>query len=165
MPRMPRMQMQRAADSGMQEMGRAVETARTFMPPPERIIYYGALGALAVFGLVEWPVAAAIGVGTMIAQRTRRRGQGMTEERDRPPGTASRSSGTASRTAKTPSRATSRTTRSGTRATAASSRTPKTRATGSRTTGSSGTSRSTTGATGTSRTSGTASTRSTSAPK
>ncbi|MFI7707323.1 hypothetical protein [Nonomuraea sp. NPDC049480] len=55
-----------------QEMGHYVDVARTFIPPPERIAYYGALGALAVFGVVDWPVAAAIGAGTIIAQRGRR---------------------------------------------------------------------------------------------
>ncbi|WP_188190336.1 hypothetical protein [Nonomuraea sp. SYSU D8015] len=57
-----------------QEVGHYMDVARTFMPPPERIAYYGALGALAVFGVVEWPVAAAIGAGTVIAQRARRQG-------------------------------------------------------------------------------------------
>ncbi|MEV0418382.1 hypothetical protein [Streptosporangium canum] len=53
------------------EAGQAVDVARSFLPPPERMVYYGGLGALAVAGLIEWPVAAAIGVGTVIAQRAR----------------------------------------------------------------------------------------------
>lgn len=52
-----------------QEMGHAVDVARSFLPAPERIAYYGALSALAAFGVLEWPVAAAIGVGTMVAAR------------------------------------------------------------------------------------------------
>ncbi|MGN9844014.1 hypothetical protein ACTMTI_38410 [Nonomuraea sp. H19] len=60
-----------------QELGHYVDIAKTFLPPPERIAYYGALGALAVFGAIDWPVAAAIGVGTIIAQRQRRQGQPM----------------------------------------------------------------------------------------
>ncbi|GAA4521627.1 MULTISPECIES: hypothetical protein [Nonomuraea] len=59
-----------------QEMGHAVDVAKSILPPPERVAYYGALGALAVFGVVEWPVAAAIGVGTVIAQRARGNGNG-----------------------------------------------------------------------------------------
>lgn len=59
-----------------QEMGHAVDVAKSILPPPERVAYYGALGALAVFGVVEWPVAAAIGMGTVIAQRARRNGNG-----------------------------------------------------------------------------------------
>ncbi|GAA4221984.1 hypothetical protein GCM10023075_11950 [Streptosporangium album] len=58
-----------------QEAGQAVDAAKSFLPPPERMVYYGGLGALAVAGLIEWPVAAAIGVGTMIAQRARRQGR------------------------------------------------------------------------------------------
>jgi hypothetical protein len=42
------------------------------LPPPERLAFYGGLGALAVAGAVEWPVAAAIGVATMVARRSRR---------------------------------------------------------------------------------------------
>lgn len=54
-----------------QEVGHAVDVARSLLPPPERVAYYGALGALAVAGVIEWPVAAAIGAGTVIAQRAR----------------------------------------------------------------------------------------------
>jgi hypothetical protein len=59
---------------GGREVGRAVGAARAFLPAlpsRERLAYYGGLGALAAFGLLEWPVAAAIGVGTVIAQRSR----------------------------------------------------------------------------------------------
>ncbi|WP_433435002.1 hypothetical protein [Nonomuraea sp. CA-141351] len=52
-----------------QELGHYVDVARTFLPSPDRMAYYGALGALAAFGVLEWPVAAAIGAGTIIAQR------------------------------------------------------------------------------------------------
>ncbi|MFJ2032401.1 hypothetical protein [Streptosporangium sp. NPDC087985] len=55
----------------LQEAGQAVDAAKSFLPPADRMVYYGGLGALAVAGLIEWPVAAAIGVGTMIAQRAR----------------------------------------------------------------------------------------------
>lgn len=73
MPRMPRLpgmsRMQDMTGNRGQEMDRAMETARTFLPPPERIAYYGGLGLLAALGLMEWPVAAAIGAGTMLAAR------------------------------------------------------------------------------------------------
>ncbi|WP_171075180.1 hypothetical protein [Nonomuraea basaltis] len=74
---------------GRQELGHYADVARRFVPSPERVAYYGALGALAVFGVVEWPVAAAIGVGTMVVQRQRRReqpapsGPGQTQARER----------------------------------------------------------------------------------
>ncbi|MEV0195360.1 hypothetical protein [Nonomuraea sp. NPDC050691] len=54
-----------------QEVGHAADVARAMLPPPERVAYYGALGALAVMGVIEWPVAAAIGAGAIIAQRAR----------------------------------------------------------------------------------------------
>ncbi len=54
-----------------QEVGHAMDVARSFLPPPERVAYYGGLGALAILGVIEWPVAAAIGVGTVLAQRGR----------------------------------------------------------------------------------------------
>ncbi|GGO21815.1 hypothetical protein GCM10010116_43930 [Microbispora rosea subsp. aerata] len=57
------------------DVGHAMDVARTFLPPPERIMYYGGLGALAALGILEWPVAAAIGAGTMIAQRAKSREQ------------------------------------------------------------------------------------------
>ncbi|MBE3012928.1 hypothetical protein IL992_27630 [Microbispora sp. NEAU-D428] len=57
------------------DVGHAMDVARTFLPPPERIMYYGGLGALAALGILEWPVAAAIGAGTLIAQRARAREQ------------------------------------------------------------------------------------------
>lgn len=53
------------------DVEQAVDIARSFLPPPERLAYYGGLGALALLGVLDWPVAAAIGAGTMIAQRTR----------------------------------------------------------------------------------------------
>ncbi len=40
----------------------------SFLPPPRRLAFYTGLGAMAVFGIVEWPVAAAIGVGVGIAR-------------------------------------------------------------------------------------------------
>lgn len=39
------------------------------MPTPRRVLYYGSLAALAAFSVIDWPVAAAIGVGTEIARR------------------------------------------------------------------------------------------------
>ncbi|GAA3114069.1 hypothetical protein GCM10010466_01480 [Planomonospora alba] len=66
------------------EIGQVLGIARSFLPPRERLAYYGGLGALAAFGLLEWPVAAAIGVGTVIAQRSR--GGGGEESRARADG-------------------------------------------------------------------------------
>lgn len=46
-----------------------VDAARARLPRPERIAYYAGLGAAALLELIEWPVAVAIGAGSMIAQR------------------------------------------------------------------------------------------------
>ncbi|MBX6768075.1 MAG: hypothetical protein IRY90_13145 [Actinomadura rubrobrunea] len=51
------------------DAGKAVASS---LPPPGRLAYYTGLGALAVFGLVDWPVAAAIGVGVAVARRATR---------------------------------------------------------------------------------------------
>jgi hypothetical protein len=55
---------------GRAEIEEAIGTVRKNLPPPEQMVYYGGLAALAVFSVIEWPVAAAIGVGTAVAQRT-----------------------------------------------------------------------------------------------
>jgi hypothetical protein len=39
------------------------------VPPPDQLAFYGALGALAAIGLIDWPVAAAIGVGQVVVAR------------------------------------------------------------------------------------------------
>ncbi len=54
---------------------RAVRAARSALPAPSRLVYYGGLGAMAALGAIEWPVAIAIGVGTAIGQRVRRDGK------------------------------------------------------------------------------------------
>jgi hypothetical protein len=49
------------------------ETVWENLPSREQMAYYGGLGLLAVFAVIEWPVAAAIGVGTLVAQRANER--------------------------------------------------------------------------------------------
>ncbi|WP_156046196.1 hypothetical protein [Herbidospora cretacea] len=52
----------------------------------QQVVYYGGLGALAAVGVIEWPIAAAIGVGTLIAARAK--GAGKTDrpaEKQAPP--------------------------------------------------------------------------------
>lgn len=52
---------------GRAEVEGAIGAVRKNLPPPEQMVYYGGLAALAVFSVIEWPVAAAIGVGTAVA--------------------------------------------------------------------------------------------------
>jgi hypothetical protein len=51
------------------DVGSAVRVVRSSLPTPRRALYYGGLAALAAFSVIDWPVAAAIGVGTEIARR------------------------------------------------------------------------------------------------
>ncbi|MER5420636.1 hypothetical protein [Streptosporangium roseum] len=130
--RPPRLHLPHLPHVNRQEAGHAVDVARSLLPPPERLIYYGGLGALVVVGAIEWPVAAAIGVGTLVAQRARaeRRPESPAFQpaapSDRTP-TAART--TTARTA-TPRTTTAAGTRTATAQTAtAAGRTPTTRAT------------------------------------
>jgi hypothetical protein len=36
---------------------------------PKRVLWWGGLGALAAVGIIEWPVAAVVGVGSYVAER------------------------------------------------------------------------------------------------
>lgn len=47
----------------------AGRTIATHTPPPERLAFYGGLGLAAAFGVIEWPVAAAVGLGMVLARR------------------------------------------------------------------------------------------------
>jgi hypothetical protein len=50
------------------------------LPPPDRLIFYVGLGLLAVFEVVEWPIALIVGVGHALAdQRHWRLGKGVGE--------------------------------------------------------------------------------------
>ena len=55
--------------------GSAMSTVRGHLPDQDRLAYYGGLAALAALGLVEWPVAAAVGVGVWVAGHNRGRAQ------------------------------------------------------------------------------------------
>ena len=39
------------------------------LPPMDSLVWFGGLGALVAVGLVEWPVAAAIGAGHLLVQQ------------------------------------------------------------------------------------------------
>jgi hypothetical protein len=43
--------------------------ARSWLPEPKAALYFGALAVTAALGVIEWPVAAAIGVGMALASR------------------------------------------------------------------------------------------------
>jgi hypothetical protein len=39
------------------------------LPEPKRLAYYGGLAALAAFGILDWPVAVALGIGHLLAEQ------------------------------------------------------------------------------------------------
>jgi hypothetical protein len=51
------------------ELGDAARGARSMLPSRSSMLFYGGLAATAVVGAIEWPVAAAIGVGSALASR------------------------------------------------------------------------------------------------
>jgi hypothetical protein len=67
----PRLKVYHPPVLGPSSIGQAGRSVAGRLPPPERLAFYGGLGAAAVFGVIGWPVAAAIGVGTAIARRAR----------------------------------------------------------------------------------------------
>ncbi|MEV0052642.1 hypothetical protein AB0H34_19325 [Saccharopolyspora shandongensis] len=54
---------------GREDVTGVVNSVRENLPSPGQLAFYGGLGALAALSVIEWPVAAAIGVGTVVAQR------------------------------------------------------------------------------------------------
>ena len=42
---------------------------RVAVLPPDQLAFYGVVGGLAVLGLIDWPVAIAIGVGQAVVAR------------------------------------------------------------------------------------------------
>ena len=44
---------------------------RVAVPSPKQLAFYGALGALAVFEVIDWPVAVAVGVGNVPVNHSR----------------------------------------------------------------------------------------------
>ncbi|SDY06968.1 hypothetical protein SAMN05216215_101997 [Saccharopolyspora shandongensis] len=55
---------------GRKELASAVDTVRGQLPSREQALFYGGLTAAAAFSLIEWPVAAAIGIGNALIQRS-----------------------------------------------------------------------------------------------
>jgi hypothetical protein len=65
--------------AGAQALASRLPTRPALPTPPARdLLFYGGLGALAVAGALEWPIAVAIGGATMVV---RGRTKGETKER------------------------------------------------------------------------------------
>ncbi|WP_329429709.1 hypothetical protein OG339_14930 [Streptosporangium sp. NBC_01495] len=41
------------------------------LPPPDRLVFYGVLGALGALGVIEWPVALVVGLGHYLSEQRR----------------------------------------------------------------------------------------------
>jgi hypothetical protein len=50
-----------------EEFGWVVQTARSMLPSGRTLLFFGGLTATAIAGVIEWPVAAAIGIGSALA--------------------------------------------------------------------------------------------------
>jgi hypothetical protein len=57
---------------GMSYVGEVGRALAAYVPSPDRLAFYGGLGLAAALGVLDWPVAAAVGIGTMFARRAAR---------------------------------------------------------------------------------------------
>lgn len=72
---------------------------RVPIPPPEQLAFYGGLGVLAAFSLINWPVAVVIGVGeTVVARHLGKRPTAEGEQTSAPDGQAKPTSNAAGET-------------------------------------------------------------------
>jgi hypothetical protein len=58
---------------GSTQVTETVTAVRDRLPSTETMLFYGGLTAAAAFSVIEWPVAAAIGIGTAVVQRGTRK--------------------------------------------------------------------------------------------
>ena len=54
---------------GRDDLSGAARGVRSLLPSKTAALFYGGLAATAVLGAIEWPVAAAIGVGAALASK------------------------------------------------------------------------------------------------
>jgi hypothetical protein len=54
---------------GRDDVAGAARGVRSLLPSPSAALFYGGLAATAIAGAIEWPVAAAIGLGTALASK------------------------------------------------------------------------------------------------
>ncbi|MGW0839213.1 hypothetical protein ACWD26_03445 [Streptomyces sp. NPDC002787] len=53
--------------------------ATSFLPGPRKLAYYGLLGGMAVAGVLQWPVALAVGAATEVITREQQAARDRTE--------------------------------------------------------------------------------------
>ncbi|GAA1215555.1 hypothetical protein [Pseudonocardia alaniniphila] len=74
---MPEIRMPGVRPPTREDLDSAGRKALSVLPPPKTLLFFGGLAATAVVGAIEWPVAAAIGIGSALAAR----GEGKPEPR------------------------------------------------------------------------------------
>lgn len=78
--RIPELRMPEVHPPTREDLDSAGRKALSVLPPPKTLLFFGGLAATAVIGAIEWPVAAAIGIGSALASREavkpERRGDG-----------------------------------------------------------------------------------------
>ena len=52
-----------------EDLDTAARSARSMLPSGRSALFYGGLAVTAVVGIIEWPVAVAVGVGTALASQ------------------------------------------------------------------------------------------------
>lgn len=57
---------------GWEAVTEGMRRVRRSLPTPGQCAFFGGLGALAALSVIEWPVAAAIAIGAVVAQRGER---------------------------------------------------------------------------------------------
>ncbi|WP_158850160.1 hypothetical protein [Saccharothrix deserti] len=73
--RAPELHMPQIHAPSREDVGAVVQTVRSFLPEPRTVLYFGGLAVMAALEVIEWPVAAAIGVGAALAPRGEQRGR------------------------------------------------------------------------------------------
>jgi hypothetical protein len=51
----------------------AVRTAKVNLPSRDHLLYYGGVGAMALVGVIDWPVALVAGAGVWVVSRAVKR--------------------------------------------------------------------------------------------
>jgi hypothetical protein len=67
--RMPEIRIPEVHPPSREDLDSAGRKAMSVLPPPKTLLFFGGLAATAVVGAIEWPVAAAIGIGSALASR------------------------------------------------------------------------------------------------
>ncbi|MBQ0924035.1 hypothetical protein KBO27_08785 [Saccharopolyspora endophytica] len=59
---------------GRNEVASTVTAVRGALPSRDQLLFYSGLTAAAALSVIEWPVAAAIGIGAAVVQRNAHQG-------------------------------------------------------------------------------------------